>query len=289
MERVRPLFCSLPVCCEDSFVFPGPRQKPRWRFDLPPCAVTHPAGSPCERVLGTPRHRGLGGVTWTLLKPRSPLPASKQVFPQPNLCSVARMIFLKVKSNQLTPHLHFLLALCCSSIKMQTSMLLASLRGPVIPGALTTSFSLSWVHSAPVLLISLRSLKTPCCFPTTEPSPLLPPLQRDIGMSSSYSEAGSFLFNLEFQWTVFRGTPSTPPVILSYLHIFPFMTLTTVCCRHVRVSLFSCFSWLLLWPAACFCITHELRMVSVFQMVEKKKKQQVMTQENYAKFKFQRL
>lgn len=288
METVRPLSCGLPVCREGSFVFSGPRQKPRWRFDLPPCAVTHPAGSPCERVLRIPRHRGLGGVAWTLLKPRSPLPAFRQVFPQPNPCPVARMIFLKVKSNHLTPHLHFWLALCCSSIKLQTSTLLASPRGPAIPGALTTSFSLSWVHSAPVLLLSLRSLKTPCCFPTTGPPPLLPALQRDIGMSSSYSEDGSFLFNLEFQWTVFRGTPSTPPVILSYFHIFPFITFTTVC-SLVHVSLFSCFSWLLLWPAACFCITRELRMVSVFQMVGKKKEQQVMTQENYAKFKFQHL
>ena len=122
----------LPRPASLPFVFPGPRQKPRWRFDLPPCAVTHPAGSPCERVLGTPHHRGLGGVTWTLLKPRSPLPASKQVLPQPNLCSVARMLFLKVRSNQLTPHLPFLLALCCPSIEMQTSTLLASPRGPAI-------------------------------------------------------------------------------------------------------------------------------------------------------------
>lgn len=54
---------------------------------------------------------------------------------------------------QAHPHLNFPLALCCSLIKMQASTLLASLRDPEIPGALTASFSLSWVHSAPVLLL----------------------------------------------------------------------------------------------------------------------------------------
>ena len=94
--------------------------------------------------------------------------------------------------------------------------MLASLTDPVLPGALTTLFCLSWVHSMPVLLFSLCSLKTLCCLPTTGPLYLLSRLYWNVLLL--LFEAGSLSFNLKFKWSLFRETPSIPQ--LFYI-IFP--------------------------------------------------------------------
>lgn len=101
-KRVHPLSHSLPVL-EDSSVLAAPRPRDVVAFltsaFLP---SADPAGSPLGHVLvlesPQPPPCALSPGSGRNL---SPLPASRQAFPQPSLCSANRATLLKAKSNLL--------------------------------------------------------------------------------------------------------------------------------------------------------------------------------------------
>ena len=110
-KRVHPLSHSLPVFLEDSSVLAAPRPRNLVAFltsaFLP---SANPAGSPLGHVLvlESPRPPPCA-LSPGSRRNLSPLPASRQAFPQPNLCSANRAILLKAKSNLLPTLLKFFL------------------------------------------------------------------------------------------------------------------------------------------------------------------------------------